>query len=551
MSEYPRTGGIAKPRRGSALRRLEVDLTPVLPGGENGGAKTFALELLQRLVQLQPNCTFVLLTSDSTHEELAVLDGPTVERRLVRPRGFTLGSRAMAAPLAFMPHRIRRVLARVALRLRHALMRWSASPVSAGEPPDLLFCPFTATTYLTPGVPVVSTIHDLQYQAYPQFFSPEEHALRDGVFRSVCRDASRIVAISGYTRSEVLASGLVEAERIRVIPHRLAQRFSGFSGLADAVDIPQGPYLIYPANFWRHKNHEMLLTGFSMAIRAGLPEEMRLVLTGAPCERQLRIRDLCVAMGLEPRVVFAGHLSDAAFAAVLASADGLVFPSLFEGFGMPVLEAMALGVPVASSRLTALPEICGSAALLFDPRVPEEISAALVSIATDQSLRRRLIAEGRLRAREFADGDAMARAYWQVFEEAVAIGAARNRLHGVHADGWLASRASVEICLPPGVDEADLVFELEAPAWVPPPGPTLTAGRRGFRAQSIALVPGGSSDWRIRISGGCVGISISPPFVPSRLGVSMDDRELTVLLRACRIEYAGAPPCVLWPANDA
>lgn len=541
---------------GVAPRTVEVDLTPVLPGGLNGGAKTFALELVGRLIRLKPDCRFVLLTSEGAHAELSLLDAPNAERRCVRTDGHMQSQRLSLARLAsvidWMPNRVRRVLARYASAVRMVAVKCFAKHRSRGSVPDLLFCPFTATTYLRAGVPVVSTVHDLQFQVYPQFFSPEEHAHREAVFRTACRDASSIVAISEYTGSAVIAAGLVEPERVRVIPHRLASRCEGHTRPEQRLGVSQYPYLIYPANFWRHKNHEMLVVGFAMAMKAGLAPDLKLLLTGAPGEQQSKLMLLCEAMGLQTRVIFAGHLPDESFSKVLSSATALVFPSLFEGFGMPVLEAMTLGVPVASSRLAALPEVCGGAALMFDPRIPAEISDALVSITVDTALRNRLIREGRRRAAEFADGDAMALAYWRVFEETVAKGASRNRLHGVYSDGWLSSRGSVEFRLAPGSEGAELVFELEAPVWLPSPGTTLTATCRGRRRDSVTLAPGSTLEWRIRASGTGVDISISPAFVPSRLGVSSDDRELTVRLKACRLERAGAPStCTLWPLTDA
>lgn len=543
-------------RLDSGLHTVEVDLTPVLPGGDNGGAKTFALELLGRMIRLNPLCRFVILTSEIAHDELAALDAANTERRCVRgdqadPRG-RFNPKAVAAWLGWLPHPLRRYLASLLSRARQAVMRQRVKSSLPGEPPDLLFCPFTATTYVRPGVPAVSTVHDLQYRAYPQFFSPEEQAHRDAVFRGACRDSSCIIAISEHTRAAVISTGLVEPERVQVIPHHLASRCARHQLSENPLGALPRPYLIYPANFWRHKNHEMLLVGFAMAARAGLDPDMKLLLTGAPGERQAGLIALCEAMGLQERVIFAGHLPEESFAQALASATALVFPSLFEGFGMPVLEAMALGIPVASSRLAALPEVCGSAALMFDPRIPEEISRALVSITTDNALRERLIDEGRKRAEAFADGDAMALAYWRVFEETVAKGASRNRFHGVHSDGWLSSIGSVEFNPATGSQGAELVLELEAPTWLTAPGPTLIATCRGRGKESLTLAPGSFCEWRVRTNSGRVDIAISPSFVPSRLGVSSDERELTVQLRGCRVEYAdGRGTCILWPPKEA
>ena len=127
----------------------------------------------------------------------------------------------------------------------------------------------------------------------------------------------------------------------------------------------------------------MLLTGFAMAIKADLPPDIQLVLTGAPTERQGFLMEASRAMGLEGRVVFPGYVSNQELGSLLKSSLGMIFPSLYEGFGMPVIEAMALGVPVASSTSASLAEIAGDAALLFDARKPREVQAAIQKLVKD------------------------------------------------------------------------------------------------------------------------------------------------------------------------
>jgi glycosyltransferase involved in cell wall biosynthesis len=122
-----------------------------------------------------------------------------------------------------------------------------------------------------------------------------------------------------------------------------------------------------------------------------------------------------MGLGLGQRVVFPGYLPDEDLAAVLAAARGLVFPSLYEGFGIPIIEAMAAGIPVACSNVTSLPEVAADAAIFFDPRIPTQIADAIIILAEDDPTRIRLINAGRRRAVEFADSDRMAREYWDLF----------------------------------------------------------------------------------------------------------------------------------------
>jgi glycosyltransferase involved in cell wall biosynthesis len=413
---------------------IAVDLTPVLPGGENGGAKVFVLELLRRLSARHREAHFLLLTHGASHEELAALDAPNVERLLVlggkpavrRLHGGMKGvARRVAAALP------RRVSIPIALAASRMIKRRPGGPSLRERGVGLLFCPFTAPTYREAGLPLVSTIYDLQFRAYPQFFRPEDAGHREQVFLSACRHATALVAISDHTRDSAIENGAVEAPRIRTVYLRMAQRMRHDTGpdagvLLSSLGLSAQNYLIYPANFWKHKNHEMLLTAFGMAVRAGLSPELKLVCTGSALERSEWLRRAAAMLGIGERVVFPGYVTDEALAILLGASRGLVFPSLHEGFGLPVIEAMAAGIPVACSDSTSLPEVASGAALLFDPRVPSDISRALMDLSSDPATRARLIDAGRRRASEFADATRMADDYWEVFRFALASGGERG-----------------------------------------------------------------------------------------------------------------------------
>src|SRR5690606_3592929 len=173
---------------------------------------------------------------------------------------------------------------------------------------------FTAPTYAEAGVPAVCTIYDLQYRAYPEFFSAEDAAHRDRTFRDACRMAAALAAISDHSRESAIVHGALDPARIRTIHLRLASRMApAATGETDALaklGIFPGRYLLYPANFWRHKNHEMLLTAFGLARARGLPEDYVLVCTGAPGERRDWLAAAAAAMGLGERVRFPGFLPE-------------------------------------------------------------------------------------------------------------------------------------------------------------------------------------------------------------------------------------------------
>jgi glycosyltransferase involved in cell wall biosynthesis len=389
----------------------------------------FVLELVRRISEIAPETQFVLLTQAGSHEELGSLDRKNVRRVMVvgasprdvpvRRDGGTLGR-----ALRHVPDRFRRVIARAASIGIRTLKRFRNRSRIQEIAADLLFCPFTAPTYFDRDVPTVCTIYDLQYKTYPYFFAPEEIAQRDRTFLDACRHANALVAISDYSRDSAILHGRLPANRIRTIHLRMAHRIASpqetDAPILSRLGLVAERYLLYPANFWKHKNHEMLLTAFGMARAQGLPEDIKLVCTGAPGERRDWLMRAAVGLGLAEHVAFPGYLSDAEMSVVMANAKGVIFPSLYEGFGLPVVEAMAAGIPVACSNITALPEVADDAALLFNPKIPADITVSILSLVLDEAIRERCVAAGRARASEFSDSQHMAEEYWSVLRGAVA-----------------------------------------------------------------------------------------------------------------------------------
>jgi glycosyltransferase involved in cell wall biosynthesis len=539
------------------LRIIAVDLTPILPGGENGGAKIFVLELLNRLAEMSPQTQFVLLTQAASHEELAVLDRPNMRRQMVvgpvianslRPRLLSLVSRI----LPHLPGKLRRVVSRLGYKVNTMLKRGSSSALLRDMAADLLFCPFTAPTYFEPGIATVCTIYDLQYNTYPEFFAAEDVAHRNRTFIEACRRATALTAISDYSRDSVIAHGSLDPERIRTIHLRMAQRIApgveNDEGVLARYGLTPKRYLIYPANFWKHKNHEMLLTAFGMACHWGLPVDIKLVCTGAPGARQEWLMSATHTMNLGDRVIFPGYLPNLELAALMANCTGVVFPSLYEGFGLPVIEAMAAGVPVACSNTTSLPEVAADAAILFDPRVPTQIAQAMISLVDDEALRAQLIQAGQQRAAEFSDSECMAREYWELFQHAFANVKHENLLTGAYADGWVGHCLHIQVA--PAANKQTLEIELSAPEWLPERRLTVQASS-GEKKQGDSLVfkrgTNAVLSLPIESTGGCYEVRITPTFVPARSGHGDDQRELSAMLQRCSIVGADGEYDELFP----
>jgi glycosyltransferase involved in cell wall biosynthesis len=529
-------------------RVVVVDLTPVLPGGENGGAKIFVLELLRRLAERAPRSSFVLLTQAAAHEELAALDRPNMRRLMVigavQERSLRIRLRGVAERmLPHLPGRARRLLTRASYRVSAALKRRRTGTLLHELGADLLFCPFTAPTFHEPGIPTVCTIYDLQYKTYPEFFGELDAAHRDRTFVEASRHATALTAISDYSRSSAITHGGLDPERIRTICLRMAQRISPRAAHDPKVlagyGLEAGRYLVYPANFWRHKNHEMLLAAFGMARRSGLAPDVKLVCTGAPGARRDWLASAAAAMGLGNHVVFPGFIPESELATVIGQSAGVVFPSLYEGFGLPVVEAMSAGVPVACSDTTSLPEVAADAAILFDPRIPERIAQAIVTLAGDEVLRARLVQAGLARAAEFSDSHRMVEEYWDLFLFAMTHERRDNQLAGAFPDGWIGPTLTVQVA--PAPDATHVEVELLAPDWLTHARLQIHTVANGVEARRPLLLPRGSSTvWKAPVDtrGGRWVLRIGPSFVPAKVARGDDQRELSCMIRRCEVLHA-------------
>ena len=539
------------------LNTIAVDVTPILPGGENGGAKIFVLELLRRLAEMAPQTQFVLLTQAASHQALAALDRPNMRRLMVVGPAVTNSLRSRLPGLAsrvlpHLPARLRRAVSRLGYSLNAALKRSGSGTLLRDMGADLLFCPFTAPTYFEPGISTVCTIYDLQYKIYPEFFAAEDVVHRDRTFIEACRRASVLTAISDYSRDSAIAHGSLDPARIRTIHLRMAQRISTGAEhdktVLSRLGLTPQRYLIYPANFWKHKNHEMLLTAFGIACHGGLAADIKLVCTGAPGARQEWLMNAARTMNQGDRVLFPGYLPNAELAALMANCSGLVFPSLYEGFGLPVIEAMAAGVPIACSNATSLPEVAADAAILFDPRVPTQIAQAIISLVEDEALRARLIQAGQQRAVEFSNAKRMAREYWEIFQYALASEKHENLLTGAYPDGWAGPSLNIQVA--PAASAQTLEIEFSAPEWMAQPRLTVQASRGGKpQGVPLELARGASAAWSLPLepAGGYYEIRIAPTFIPARSGLGEDQRELSVMLQRCVIVGENAACIELFP----
>jgi len=253
----------------------------------------------------------------------------------------------------------------------------------------------------------VLLVPDIQHEYLPQFFSSEALEERKRLYTDSVRHADHICAISEFTRQTLIDKLGIPPEKVTTTP--LAADAS-FSSTPDAaVDarvlashgLEHGKYLFFPAHTWHHKNHQTAIDALRI-LRDRRGVTPALVCTGEAREAQPQIDAQVARLGLTAQVRFLGYRPRDEVPALYRGAAVLVFPSLFEGFGMPVLEAMASGCPVVCSDRTSLPEIAGDAARLVDPTDPDALATEVERVLTDGDLRGELIARGLARAATFS-----------------------------------------------------------------------------------------------------------------------------------------------------
>jgi glycosyltransferase involved in cell wall biosynthesis len=251
----------------------------------------------------------------------------------------------------------------------------------------------------------VLSIHDIQHEFFPQFFSRRDRLLRRLRWRPSARAADHIETISEFSRRTICERFDVPAEKISVVP--LAARKT-LTAPGDGEPLPAGlgesdrPWVVYPASPLPAKNHDRLLEALALH-RDRSDDGLRLVLIGPTQHSWAPVQRAIAERGLEDRVVRLGHVSETMLTTLYEHSTGLVFPSLFEGFGMPVAEAMGAGCPVIASDAGSLPEVIGEVGRSFSPYEPEQIAEALGwLVSLDPAERSQQIAAGREQAAKFS-----------------------------------------------------------------------------------------------------------------------------------------------------
>jgi glycosyltransferase involved in cell wall biosynthesis len=251
--------------------------------------------------------------------------------------------------------------------------------------------------------PGVVTIHDLAFEAWPADFAPRTRAKYRVLARAAASSAQRVICPSQFTAGDVCRRYGVDVEKLRVIPEAPALPMAGGGAAGGDAAGVASPYVLAVGDLRAKKNLAALVSAFVAARRRdGLPH--RLVLAGIDAGEGPRL----AALAGEAPVTLTGYVSDVRLDALLSGAEMVVHPSLYEGFGLVVLEAMARGTPVLAARAGALPETGGDAAAYFDPSDPGDLGRRLLALLSDAGARADLALRGRDHAARFSWGETAA-----------------------------------------------------------------------------------------------------------------------------------------------
>jgi glycosyltransferase involved in cell wall biosynthesis len=344
------------------MARIGVNALYLIPGGV-GGTEIYLRELLAALAAIDSSNEYFVFTNLETGADLV-------------PRQANFSWKPQAVRADFRPARI--LWEQIALPLEAARYRLNA----------MLNPGFTAPLFTA--CRQVATFHDLQHKRHPEYFRWFDLPFWRFLLWASARKSRRIIVPSGNTRADLVYYYGVLRDRIVVIPHGVSPDF--FDLKRPELD----PFLLCVSTLHPHKNIERLIRAY-----ARKPRAQRLILAGMRGFHTQPVEKLIADLNLRECVEITGWLARDKLLGLYDRAWACVYPSTFEGFGMPVLEALAAGIPLACSDIPPLREVAGEAALFFDPLSEDAIASALDRIAGDEAVRCKLAREGRERARSF------------------------------------------------------------------------------------------------------------------------------------------------------
>jgi glycosyltransferase involved in cell wall biosynthesis len=388
--------------------KIGINLIPLVPG-RDGEVEAYVRGILPHLAALDRENDYLLVTGPGNY--LTFRDAPRDWDRVLYlgrdhlPLAYREAVAAGDGPSTWLT-----ALKQVARRLSGTYVRRPAGKLAAllrREGVGLWFCPLTYALPVDCDVPVVTLVPDLQHEHHPELFPEEELTARRVGYQYSCRAAAATLTTSRHTAAEVARLYGTDPSRIFPLPPApdpflenalpALARYAGDVRLKFRLD---GQFAFYPAHGLRHRNYQPLLRALARVRRQ--QRDLRLVIAATPEDLRDVLKPLLRDHGLRDAVLPVASPTRDDLVGLYGAARLVVFPSLAEGFGLPLLAALRLGTPAACADAGGLAEVAGDAVLTFDPRSEEAIADAILALAGDDGLRRRLSTAGRARGSGFS-----------------------------------------------------------------------------------------------------------------------------------------------------
>lgn len=361
---------MAKFREFGTCMNIGINLTDFTPG-TMGGSETYIRQLIHHLQHVDLDNNYALYCAPQYEKEFPLFN-----------KSFKF------VHSNFAPYSLDR------LKQAYSLMKL-----------DVMHHPFYSFDPYGTKIPALFTFHDMQHEFLPQFFSAEEFQERTETYRPLAEQATRVIAVSQHVKQCLIDRYGIKPDKIDVVHQGCGPEYHVIED-HDALEAVRSkysldkPFMFYPAATWPHKNHKKLLLALKM-LKEKYGFDGCLVLTGVAMQEQNEIFQQIEHLGVAENVKPLGYLPYKELPFMYNLARLLVFPSLFEGFGIPLVEAMACGCPVVCSNVTSIPEVVGDAGMMFDPDSVEDMTEKSWQIWTDDELIKDMRQKGFERARLF------------------------------------------------------------------------------------------------------------------------------------------------------
>lgn len=360
--------------------RIGFDATAAVTQG--GGIGRYTRELLHALVEEGDQYCYRIFAGRAT--QTLPIDNPIPSAQHVSFRQLPLSPRW---------------LYRMWYRLRLPVpVQLFTGPVDLFHSPDFVLPPVLGN------IPTILTVHDLSFAFYPETFTPALVNYLERVVPWSVRRATHVLADSESTRRDLIRLYGTQEEKITVLYSGVHERFNtaqedeARQAVRQKYEIGNAPFVFTVSTLQPRKNHQLLIRAFR---DVAAQTDFNLIIAGGRGWLYEKMQGEVVRQNLEGRVRFIGFVDDDDLPALYNAASLFVFPSLYEGFGLPLLEAMACGTPVITSNASSLPEVAGHAAVQVSPHDEAAWAQAMLRVGGDQSLRERLVSAGRQQAERF------------------------------------------------------------------------------------------------------------------------------------------------------